>query len=115
MKKRLRTPSPNSLASFEAAARHLSFTRAARELEVLQPAVSRQVIELERTLSTTLFERTRPLLTLTPDGNQLYQAVSGGLDQIDEALDFLRARRNSAAIAFFEWAETLSIGSPAVA
>ena len=88
----MRNPSLNSLATFEAAARHLSFTRAARELDVLQPAVSRQVIELERLLATTLFERTKPLLTLTPDGNQLYHAVSGGLSQINEALDFLRAR-----------------------
>ena len=86
------TPSLNALATFEAAARHLSFTRAAHELGVLQPAVSRQIIDLERRLSTTLFERTRPLLGLTPDGVQLYRAVSAGLGQINEALDFLQAR-----------------------
>ncbi len=82
----------NSLASFEAAARHLSFTRAARELEVLQPAVSRQVIELEKTLGITLFERTKPLLTLTADGNMLYDAVASGLGRINETLDFFLAR-----------------------
>ncbi len=86
------TVSLNSLSTFEAAARHLSFTRAARELEVLQPAVSRQVIELEKALGTPLFERTKPLLTLTADGNLLYDAVAAGLGRINETLDFFLAR-----------------------
>ncbi len=82
----------NSLATFEAAARHLSFTRAALELRVLQPAVSRQVIELEKALGVSLFERTKPLLTLTTDGNLLYDAVSSGLGRINEALDYFLAQ-----------------------
>ena len=90
---KMRPPvSLNSLSTFEAAARHLSFTRAARELEVLQPAVSRQVIELERALGITLFERTKPLLTLTADGNLLYDSVAAGLGRINETLDFFVAR-----------------------
>ena len=56
----------NTLATFEAAARHLSFTRAAHELRVLQPAVSRQVIELEKSLEVKLFERSKPHRTAQP-------------------------------------------------
>lgn len=59
---------------------------------MLQPAVSRQVIELEKGLGTRLFERTKPLLTLTADGNLLYDAVSSGLGRIGETLDFFLAR-----------------------
>ena len=80
------------LSVFAAAARHLSFTRAARELGVLQPAVSRQVADLERSLDTRLFLRSKPLLTLTADGESLYLAVREGLENITRAVDQIRVR-----------------------
>ena len=50
----------NAIKSFEAAARHLSFARAAKDLKVHPPAVSRQVAELERILGVSLFIRSKP-------------------------------------------------------
>ena len=88
----------NNLRVFEAAGRHRSFTRAADELGVLQPAVSRQVIELESALSTRLFERTKPRLTLTADGEALYHAVTLGLAQIDESIGFILARKQKSTV-----------------
>jgi len=61
-------PSLNALLSFEAAARHRSFTLAARELGVTQTAVSHQVRALEGELGTALFRRTPQRISLTPDG-----------------------------------------------
>ena len=58
-------PPLNSLVAFEASARHLSFTVAARELNVTQGAISRQIRVLEDYLGKTLFERTTRRLTLT--------------------------------------------------
>jgi transcriptional regulator, LysR family len=65
MSKRL-MPSTTALQCFEAAARHLSFTRAAQELHLTQSAVSKQVAQLEDMLSHSLFQRIRRRLHLTP-------------------------------------------------
>ncbi|MEM7224504.1 MAG: LysR substrate-binding domain-containing protein [Pseudomonadota bacterium] len=81
----------HQIAAFEAAARNLSFSRAARELNVQQPAVSRQVAMLEETLGVTLFVRTKPRLTLTPEGEILGKAVSGGFDSIQTGLRAVRS------------------------
>ena len=62
MKKTL--PSLNALGAFEAAARHLSFTEAAKEFDILQPAISRHISALESELGTTLFIRKKPKLGL---------------------------------------------------
>ncbi|KJV09397.1 hypothetical protein VZ95_11755 [Elstera litoralis] len=69
-------PLPNlaALRAFEAAGRHLSFSRAADELFVTQGAVSRHVQTLEQDLGLSLFERTRPL-TLTPHGAAYHTAI----------------------------------------
>lgn len=75
-------PSLNAIRSFEAAARHLSFARAARELKVQPPAVSRQVAELEHRLGVTLFLRSKPRLSLTQQGQELYRSASQGLEEI---------------------------------
>ena len=61
-------PPLEALRAFEAAARHLSFTRAAEELFVTQSAVSKQVIALESALATRLFERKTRALALTAAG-----------------------------------------------
>ena len=63
-----RLPPLNSLKAFEAAARHLSFTRAADELFVTQAAVSHQIKALEDFLSMKLFLRKNRSLLLTEEG-----------------------------------------------
>ena len=62
-------PSLNALAAFEAAARHLSLTRAAQELNVTPGAVSKQVKMLEDEIGRPLFLRLHRALALTPEGD----------------------------------------------
>jgi DNA-binding transcriptional LysR family regulator len=61
------------LRSFVAVAKHLNFTRAAEELHLAQPALSRQVRALERELGVVLFERDRRSVALTAAGRQLLE------------------------------------------
>nr|WP_218643491.1 MULTISPECIES: LysR substrate-binding domain-containing protein [Pseudomonas] len=68
-------PPLNSLHAFESAARHLSFTLAAKELNVTQGAISRQVRLLEDYLGKALFTRTTRSMSLTPTGAQYYETV----------------------------------------
>ena len=83
-------PSLGSFATFEVAAKHLSFTLAARELNITQGAVSQQIRLLERSLETSLFVRKHNALELTGDGSALLAAVSSGLDTISAAVSLLR-------------------------
>lgn len=87
--RRRHLPSLGSFATFEVAARHLSFTRAARELNVTQGAVSQQVRLLEQALDMALFIRRHNALDLTPAGEELLQAVTAGLDTISGAVSVL--------------------------
>jgi DNA-binding transcriptional LysR family regulator len=77
------------LKGFEAAARHLSFTRAGEELSLTQSAVSREVKKLEEQLGHRLFDRINRGLRLTPPGQVLYRAVGEALKLIDDATDRL--------------------------
>lgn len=79
-------PPLNGLRAFEAGARHLSFTRAARELSVTQTAISHQVRQLEDRLGVKLFERRPRELRLTAAGNLLYPALSDALDRMEAAV-----------------------------
>ncbi len=79
---RERLPAINGLVTFEAAARHLSFSLAADELCVTQAAVSRQIKRLETQLGQALFIRQPRELSLTLSGIQLQQAVNTGLEHI---------------------------------
>jgi LysR family glycine cleavage system transcriptional activator len=79
---RMRLPPANSLVAFEAAARQLNFTRAAKELGVTQAAVSRQIQILESHLGINLFQRTPRALKLTPAGQRLHKSVTMGLEHI---------------------------------
>lgn len=88
--KRRYLPSLGSFATFEVAAKHLSFTLAARELNITQGAVSQQIRLLERALETPLFIRKHNALELTRDGATLLAAVSSGLDTISAAVSLLR-------------------------
>ena len=75
-----RLPPLNALRTFEAAARHLSFTRAADELFVTQAAVSHQIRTLEEHLGTALFRRMNRALMLTDEGQALLPAVREAFD-----------------------------------
>lgn len=77
----------NALRAFEAAARHLNFTRAAEELCVSQGAVSHQVALLERRLGVTLFRRLPRGIALTDEGQALVPVVAEAFDRIGATLD----------------------------
>lgn len=85
--------SPHHLLVFEAAARCQSFTRAAAELNVSQPAVSLRVRQLEEALGFALFHRASRSVTLTEDGERLYEDVSGGFSRILETIRLIRRKR----------------------
>ncbi|HLG84145.1 MAG TPA: LysR substrate-binding domain-containing protein [Bradyrhizobium sp.] len=79
------TPSMSLLVAFEAAARHLSFTRAADELSLTQSAVSRQVAALESLLEVTLFRREGRQISLTEVGAGYQRELGGALQRIRSA------------------------------
>jgi LysR family glycine cleavage system transcriptional activator len=81
----MRLPPLNGLKAFDAAARHLSFTRAAAELHVTHGAVSRQIAGLEDHLQAPLFVRGSRGLVLTPEGVQLARAVGAAFDMLRSA------------------------------
>ena len=85
MKGRRILPSLTSLQCFEAATRHMSFTRAARELNITQGAVSRQVRQLEEFVGRPLFERVKKRLVLTDAGAAYAKAVKDVLDRAEAA------------------------------
>jgi len=84
-------PSLDLLRGFEAAARHLSFTKAGEELFLTQSAVSRQIKELEEQLGVALFQRRHRALALTEAGQQLYGAAAQVLTTMRTATERLRA------------------------
>lgn len=75
-------PSIQSLQGFQAAARYMSFTRAANELGLTQTAISHQIKVLEDQLGTQLFVREKNGLTLTPAAESYLRDVSGALEQL---------------------------------
>src|SRR6059058_3485627 len=85
-------PSLDLLQGFEAAARHLSFTKAGEELFVTQSAVSRQIKELEDQLGVPLFERRHRALALTEAGQQFYASAAQVIGTIRGATERLRAQ-----------------------
>jgi LysR family transcriptional regulator, glycine cleavage system transcriptional activator len=78
------------LVAFEAAARHLSFTRAGAEIALTQSAVSRQIQALEERLGVALFRRLHRSLALTEEGRAFFQATSSALADLDRATRVLR-------------------------
>ena len=85
--KRIPRLSLDLLRGFRAAARHLNFTRAAQELFVTQPAISREIRTLEEQLGTPLFKRGSRALELTEAGREMYRAVDEALNLIDAATE----------------------------
>src|SRR3954451_17796325 len=93
-----RLPALNALKSFEAAARHESFTRAAEELCVTQGAVSHQVKALEEELGVKLFNRERQRLLITEAGRDYLAVVRDALDRIAVGTERLVERQRSGAL-----------------
>ncbi|SNS24703.1 transcriptional regulator, LysR family [Sphingomonas laterariae] len=93
----------NGLRVLDAAARHLSFTRAADELAVTPAAVGQQIRALEDTLGVVLFRRTAKGLELTPEGAAGLDALRAGFLQFEEAVRAMQAGQSS---------KTLTIAAP---
>jgi len=85
-------PSLDLLRGFEAAARHLSFTKAGEELFLTQSAVSRQMKELEEQLGVPLFQRRHRALALTDAGQQFYAAAAQVIATMRAATERLRSQ-----------------------
>ncbi len=85
-----RLPPLNALKAFEAAARHLSFSRAAAELNVTPGAVSHQVKLLEQQLGVQLFRRMTRSIRLTEAGQAALPTLAQGFDRLAQAVDLIR-------------------------
>lgn len=85
-------PPLNCLQPFEAVARHLSFTRAAQELNLTQSAVSRQIKRLEENLARPLFHRHNLGISLTPAGERYFRTIQRLLRELDRESAELRRR-----------------------
>ena len=97
----VRRPLPplNALRSFDAAARHQSFTRAAHELCVTQGAVSHQVKALEAELGVKLFNRERHGLVITSAGRDYLAVVRDAFDRIALGTEQLTRRQRTGPLA----------------
>lgn len=93
-----RLPPLKAVRTFEAAARHLSFTKAANELCVTAAAVSQQIKILESYLGVQLFRRQRNGLSLTDPAQQCLEALCGCLDDLADIFARLDGRRPSSLL-----------------
>lgn len=84
-------PPLNALRAFEAAARHLSLTKAAAELHVTPGALSHQIRGLEEHLGLALFQRRPRAIALTDAGRQLYPGLHTAFALIRQAVDTVSA------------------------
>src|SRR4030088_2613374 len=89
-----RLPSLNGLRAFEAAARHLSFTNAASELNVTQPAISHQIRRLEEELGIRLFVRQNRALVLTPEAKEYLPGIRAAFNDLRLATDRVLRKDN---------------------
>lgn len=85
-----RLPPLNALRAFEAAARHLSFARAADELHLTPSAISHQIKSLEDQVRVKLFQRSGRKVTLTDAGARYYPALRQAFDRMNEATEELK-------------------------
>lgn len=87
-------PSANYLFCFEAAARRRSFTAAAEELNVSQPAVSKTIRLLEEATGLQLFRREHTGLELTPEGQKLFAEVQESFDHLHMVISSMQRNRS---------------------
>ncbi len=93
----------NALRVFDAAARHLSFTKAADELAVTPAAVGQQIRALEDVLGVVLFRRMTRNLELTPEAERALPALRAGFLQFEEAVRVMQEGQGS---------KTLTVAAP---
>jgi LysR family transcriptional regulator, glycine cleavage system transcriptional activator len=98
-----------ALRGFECAARHLSFTLAARELNLTQSSISRQVASLEDDVGQALFVRHTRALELTAAGARLFQSVQQALAAIDRTVDELRGSGPARRVTIATYASFASL------
>jgi LysR family glycine cleavage system transcriptional activator len=87
-----------TLRAFEAAARHLSFKRAAEELAVTPTAISHQIRLLEETLGQQLFERRTRCVIMTPAAQTLYTPLRDSFDAIVQAVERVSAIKAASTV-----------------
>lgn len=85
------------LRYFHAVAKHLNFSRASEQLRVAQPALSRQIRDLEGELGVRLFDRNRVRVQLTDAGRTFYDHVCKVLAQVDVAVQSVQDASRGAA------------------
>jgi len=91
-------PPLNALRAFESAGRHLSFTKAAAELNVTPAAISHQVKALEALLQVPLFRRLTRALRLTDAGQAALPTLSEGFDKLAQGVEQMRAHSESGVL-----------------
>lgn len=87
----IQLPSLNALRAFEATARHMSFSKAAAELNVTKAAVSHQIRGLEEFLGFSLFERNSRSISLTEAGEKSLPKLREGFNSLADAVHLMRA------------------------
>lgn len=93
-----RLPPLNSIRAFEATARHLSFSKAADELNVTPGAVSQQVKVLEDYLNLKLFKRKNRMILLTDEAQICLPSLSEGLDKLSQGIESIRQQSNEKSL-----------------
>lgn len=93
-----RLPPLSAIQAFEAAARYLSFSRAAKELHITSSAVSHRVRSLETLLGVTLFERRNRQVALTPEGEVYLAPIREALDRIGHATMLIGSKKKGAFV-----------------
>ncbi|WJK12439.1 transcriptional regulator GcvA [Pseudomonas fluorescens] len=93
-----RLPSLNGLRAFECAARHMSFTRAAEELNVTQTAISHQIRRLEDELGVRLFMRLKDGLALTDEGNAYLPGIRSAFLELRYSTEKLLESSNNSVL-----------------
>jgi LysR family glycine cleavage system transcriptional activator len=99
----------SALRGFEASARLLSFTLAARELNLTQSSISRQVAALERQIGRPLFVRRTRALELTAAGGRLLQTAQQALARLDRAVEEIRGGGHPSRITLATYASFASL------
>jgi DNA-binding transcriptional LysR family regulator len=98
-----------ALRGFEAAARLLSFTAAAAELNLTQSSVSRQIAGLERQVGKPLFVRKTRALELTAAGSRLQRAVRQALEAVDRTVEEIRGSGSARRMTLTTYASFASL------
>jgi LysR family glycine cleavage system transcriptional activator len=88
-----RTLPLSALRAFEAAARHVSYSRAAEELNLTHGAISFQMRVLKEELGVDLFKRSGRRMVLTPEGQRLFGYVRDGFTRFEQGMEDVRAAR----------------------